>query len=709
MTDPTLEAGVAAHDQALADLGLDIWVGTEPTFTDRFSTTTQWLTAALGDDKFARAETLLRALHARLGGAVVRTSGRQYPGEDLPRWSLGLYGRRDGAVVWNGPPDPAIADALDEDSLGDEPQLQDLQAALGRQLDLAGYVVRAFAGEDGSLRVLASLAQAPSDIADDDPRLQRTCLHGSPIPAQGIEDTLAAAGHWLFVLDTAVWRGTAVARIELPCSDTPARYAEWLDALAAAGLAAELGALMLTGYPPPVNADVWLTTITPDPAVIEVNMAPYSNVAGLLATLRELYAAASELGLAPYRLHYNGAVADSGGGGQITLGGRTPESSPFLRVPELLPRLLRYTNHHPALSYLFAHDFVGGSGQAVRSDELGRDALRELALALDALERRPAPDPKALWEALSEHLTDSCGNTHRAELNIEKLWNRHLPNRGMQGLVEFRALRMQHTPERTAALAALLRATVAMLATRGFNAPLRDWGDELHERFALPYYLERDLQAVLADLAGAGLGLADTLVAVLEHDDYRDWARVRLSECELTIRRALEFWPLVGDASQQDGGTSRLIDASTTRLELCLRPIAGETADFAEWQLATENLRLPLRIERDRRGDAKVFALRLRSFVPWRGLHPALPAHGPVRLRLYHLNRGEALNITLHEWRPDNEAYPGPPIDLADARERRLARCVVESVPTAKMDLPGEPPQQALTPYTLDLRWLAGR
>lgn len=402
-------------------------------------------------------------------------------------------------------------------------------------------------------------------------------------------------------------------------------------------------------------------------------------------------------------------MADSGGGGQITLGGPSPEASPFFRVPQLLPRLLRYTHQHPALSYLFAHDHLGASGQAVRTDERGRDGLRELGLALALLERDPAPTPEALWSGLAQFLTDATGNSHRAELNIEKLWNPFLPGRGRQGLVEFRALRMQHTPERVAALVALLRAVVAMLARGGLEAPLRDWGDALHERFALPYYLERDLEAVLADLEAAGLGLGPALTEALRRDEFRYWAQVDHAGCRLTIRRAVEFWPLVGDASGQDHGTSRLVDASTTRLELCLRPGPGARAeeDFEGWQLAVAGRRVPLRPERDAQGPARLIGLRFRSFVPWLGLHPSLPAQGPVPLLLFHPSRAEALSVTLHEWRPDNEPYAGLPADPAEAAARREARCVVE--PAAPPGALPAPEPEALSAYTLDLRWLAAR
>jgi uncharacterized protein (DUF2126 family) len=69
-------------------------------------------------------------------------------------------------------------------------------------------------------------------------------------------------------------------------------------------------------------------------------------------------------------------------------------------------------------------------------------------------------------ESLASFLCDAVGNSHRAEINIEKLWNPYLPGRGRLGLVEFRGLRMQHTPQRATAIACLLRAVIALLATR---------------------------------------------------------------------------------------------------------------------------------------------------------------------------------------------------------------------------------------------------
>jgi uncharacterized protein (DUF2126 family) len=108
--DEAFAAAVSRHDARIAALGLSIWVGSEPTFTDPCAQSPEWLTKALGGAKEQRAEALLSEFCQRLpGGLLLRSVGRQYPGEDRPRWNLGLYRRRNGEPVWPGPPDPMLA------------------------------------------------------------------------------------------------------------------------------------------------------------------------------------------------------------------------------------------------------------------------------------------------------------------------------------------------------------------------------------------------------------------------------------------------------------------------------------------------------------------------------------------------------------------------------------------------------------------------
>jgi uncharacterized protein (DUF2126 family) len=235
---------------------------------------------------------------------------------------------------------------------------------------------------------------------------------------------------------------------------------------------------------------------------------------------------------------------------------------------------------------------------------------------------------------------------------------------------------------------------------------LIDWGRELHERFALPYYLEQDLRAVLQELDAAGLGLGEAIQAVLLRDEFRLWAEVALPGCTLEVRRAVEFWPLLGDtASPEQGGTSRLVDASTARLELRLRPDESSGLDGESWQVQSRGVTLPLRAERDEEGALQVYSLRYRSFVPTWGLHPALGTQTPVSLLLRHPGQLSDHLVTLHEWPPTGEAYAGLPQDLDEARRRCAERVTVRTAERV-IDADAPAPPAAPGPYCLDLRVL---
>ncbi|HEY5923901.1 MAG TPA: transglutaminase family protein, partial [Kofleriaceae bacterium] len=274
--------------------------------------------------------------------------------------------------------------------------------------------------------------------------------------------------------------------------------------------------------PSDLAGDRWLS-VTPDPGVVEVNMAPSASTVAFYAHARAVWSSATAAGLAPSRYRFNGDPGDSGGGGQITLGGSRPDASPFVRYPHVLPALIRYLNNHPSLSLWFANECVGSASQGPRPDEGTRERWDELAVTLGWLEHvadRGELAPEQLWHALAPLLVDSSGNSHRAEVNVEKLWNPHItahgPRHGRMGVVELRAVRMPERPGMLAALAALFRSIVARLAVSHYRAPLVDWHDELHDRFALPSALHRDLRMVLGDLDEHGLGIPAELRRELE-------------------------------------------------------------------------------------------------------------------------------------------------------------------------------------------------
>ena len=700
------EAAIDAHDDALNVSAVDVWIGAEPTFTLRTSESPEWLSEALGETKQGYALRILQRLQQEYPGSLVlRTIGRQYRDERWPRWSLGLYRRRDGMALADGiPVDPLTAPAACSSE-----QMDKLRLALLGELEQQGWFADSFetAGELG-LRVLFRLDGERSQADPQrDPRLARPSLHDHPIPLSGAVDDLAAEGQYLVALGCG---RCASQRRHMPCIEIPsfpdvASFLVFIRLVSAAAAECGLHQLIWRGYSPPVDQAVAWTTLTPDPAVVEINAAPATNAREFLESSRILYQAAEAEGLAAYRLHYNGDWSDSGGGGQFTLGGPSPERSPFFEHPQLLPRLIRYLVRHPALSYWFAPVYVGSFSQSPRPDENVRESFSELGVALQQLENSDHPQPDYIWRCLSPFLVDIAGNAHRSELNIEKLWNPYLPGRGCLGLVEFRAFSMPASAESAVAIAALLRAMVAMLSQRDVAAELINWGRELHDRFALPFYLKRDLRQVLEDLQHEGFGLGEPLARSLLARTSRLIGHIEIGNCRLEVDRAIEFWPLLGDAASQDAGSSRLVDASTTRIQIGLRPLDGNSGDLDGWQLLAGGYRIPLRAEQDRNGVLRVMGLRYRSFVPWIGLHPGIGQQAPVSLMLVPpAARQDAVRVTLHEWQPQALPYEGLPLSLEEAANRRAERFVVERVPACTTLEMREPPAEAISDYCVDLR-----
>jgi uncharacterized protein (DUF2126 family) len=102
-------------DRALKAGDVRLTMGGEPTFiaADDMDAP-EWNTDAMGPTKRRYAGRLLRRL-AELwgpGAALQYGMGKQYPGEQLPRWALHAHWRRDGEPVWR---DPALL-ASDDDT-----------------------------------------------------------------------------------------------------------------------------------------------------------------------------------------------------------------------------------------------------------------------------------------------------------------------------------------------------------------------------------------------------------------------------------------------------------------------------------------------------------------------------------------------------------------------------------------------------------------
>jgi uncharacterized protein (DUF2126 family) len=101
-----IDAVGRAVDAQLDAQDVRLTMGGEPTFVSiDHRDGAEWNTAALGPEKRRLAADLYHRLKDRYAPAGLAHfgQGKWYPGEQLPRWSLNCYWRRDGEPLWSNP------------------------------------------------------------------------------------------------------------------------------------------------------------------------------------------------------------------------------------------------------------------------------------------------------------------------------------------------------------------------------------------------------------------------------------------------------------------------------------------------------------------------------------------------------------------------------------------------------------------------------
>lgn len=616
MTAPWMKKVSARADRILAQHGVRLTLGGEPTYVPLLPEGAEWSYAAVGPTKLAFAEKVATALQKdRLAGAaVIFCPGKLYPGEVNPRWTIRLLANRDGTPLFRPPRRnrplttqifQGFADTLC-DTLGIPPRWvrfsdpQHPQSEIfALPLDHAEGAWRSAPWPLEKKSRILSPAEGPAGL--------RLPLHLLPPALPRRVLSLERSGPTVSVFFPPLLQNA---------------FLELLAAVESASRTNSLAGLRLQGYLPADEAGRWTTLgLAADPGVLEINLPACASWTEYAAWLDSVTTACEAAGLRSWKEAPGDPPQGTGGGNHLLWGGASPDDHPFFTRPAWLASILRFWQHHPSLAYLFTGCYVGASSQAPRPDESTRN-LAELEIAYTFLESLPPGDHRTLINETLRHLhTDVSGNTHRSEISFDKFWNVGQPS-GTWGLIEFRAIESLPRADWMAAVALLWTALAAHLLEHPCRKALVPFGAKLTDAFFLPHFLWTDLEKILTELEEAGFFLDRRTFRQIWN--WRFPAVLRYKS--LTVRRALEGWPLLCETPLEGGSTSRFVDTSLHRLEF-----HADAPFAARYALHVAGRPLPLR---PLSATTRLIGLRYRRthFVP--SLHPGIPMQMPLEITL---------------------------------------------------------------------------
>lgn len=454
--------------------------------------------------------------------------------------------------------------------------------------------------------------------------------------------------------------------------------------------------IVLEGYTPPGDRRLAHFSVTPDPGVLEINVQPAQNWSELKTISNAVYEEARQARLSAEKFMIDGRRSGTGGGNHIVMGASKPDDSPFLRRPDLLRSLVSFWQNHPSLSYLFAGTYIGPTSQSPRIDEARHDALYELEIAFQQIPEKGDVAPWVVDRLFRNLLVDLTGNTHRAEFCIDKLYSPD-SERGRLGLLEMRGFEMPPHPQMNLVQVLLLRACVVHFWKSKYKGKLIRWGTQLHDRFMLPHHVWEDFLVVIEDLKNGGFEFDAAWFEPFFAFRFPECGTTRIGDITLTLRTALEPWPVMGE-EPVGGGVSRAVDATVERLQVTAKGLTPGR------HIVTCNGRqIPLTPTREH--SLFVAGIRFKAWMEPSSLHPQLPIQSPLVFDVIDVHQQRSLGgCTYHVSHPGGRSFDTFPVNENEAEGRRLARFEAIGHTPGKVKIPAHHVNPEF-PNTLDLRY----
>jgi len=264
-----------------------------------------------------------------------------------------------------------------------------------------------------------------------------------------------------------------------------------------------------------------------------------------------------------------------------------------------------------------------------------------------------------------------------------------------------RAFEMTPHPRMALVQALLVRTLVARFWDSPYGGPLVRWGPELHDRFLLPWHVERDIIDVVDDLRRHAYPFEHEWLAPFLEFRFPKIGSVQLGDTSIELRTAIEPWNVLGEEVTATG-TARYVDSSVERLQVLARGLTNDR------HVVTCNGRA-VRLQPTGTPGTWVGGVRYRAWSPPSALHPTIGVHAPLVFDLVDRWSERSLGgCTYHVVHPGGRNYDTFPVNANEAEARRASRFEAHRHRSGTIDLHDlgitDSPGDAEYPATLDLR-----